>query len=121
MRRSVAVRLVGGVVGLLVVLCPAQAQAQTGKLAGRVTDTTGAPLPGVNVTIEGTSLGAATDGEGQYALIQVPPGTYRVRFGFVGFQTKIVRGVVVSSNQTKTLDVTLGETGNVLDVTKPSG
>lgn len=109
MRRSVAVRLVGGVVWLLVVLCPAQAQAQTGKLAGRVTDTTGAPLPGVNVTIEGTSLGAATDGEGQYALIQVPPGTYRVRFGFVGFQTKIVRGVVVSSNQTKTLDVTLGE------------
>ena len=49
----------------------------TGKLSGIVTNKeTGDPLIGANVMIEGTVLGAATDTEGNYFILQIPPGTY---------------------------------------------
>ncbi|MFC1569329.1 substrate-binding domain-containing protein [bacterium] len=49
----------------------------TGKIAGTVTDKeTGEPLPGANVVIEGTSLGAAADIEGQFSILHVPPQEY---------------------------------------------
>lgn len=43
----------------------------TGRLAGRVVDDTGEPLPFVNVVIMGTTLGAATDIDGYYSIINV--------------------------------------------------
>jgi len=85
------------------------ALAQTGKLSGRVVDETGQPMFGATALIVGTTLGAATDANGDYGIIQVPPGTYSVRFSSIGYQTKIVEGVNVSSNNTTTLDVTLAE------------
>lgn len=85
------------------------AWAQSGKLAGRITDDTGQALPGSTVLVQGTSIGTAADIDGQYALIGVPPGTYSVRFSIVGYQTKIIEGVRITSNNTTTLDVTLSE------------
>ncbi len=85
------------------------AWAQTGKLAGQIVDQNGEPVIGATALIVGTTLGAAADVNGQYAVIQVPPGTYSVRFSSIGYQTKVVEGVLVSTNQTTTLDVTLGE------------
>jgi len=50
----------------------------TGKIAGKVTDAqTGEPIVGVNVVVEGTYLGAATDFDGNYTIINVPPGSVR--------------------------------------------
>ena len=85
------------------------ALAQSGKLSGRVTDEAGEPLIGATVLILENSQGAAADLNGDYAIIRIPPGTYRVRFSSVGFQTKVVEEVLVTSNNTTTLDVTLGE------------
>ena len=46
----------------------------TGKIAGVVTDSrTGEPLPGVNVIINATLMGASTDQDGFYAILNVPP------------------------------------------------
>jgi outer membrane receptor protein involved in Fe transport len=82
----------------------------TGKLAGRITDkNTNEPLIGVNVVLQGTAMGAATDFEGYFVIINVPPGTYDVRFSGVGFGTKTVKEVVISSGQTTTLNETLAE------------
>jgi outer membrane receptor protein involved in Fe transport len=80
----------------------------TGKLSGRVTETeTGEPLIGVNVIIEGTSFGAATDLDGRYIINNIPPGTYSVVFSAVGFEKKQVNNVRVSVDFTTNLDLTL--------------
>ena len=87
------------------------AHAQTGKLAGTVVDDAGEPLIGATAVIVGTSppLGAAADLSGDYSILRIAVGTYSVRFSSVGYQTKIVDGVLIRSNQTTELDVTLGE------------
>ncbi len=91
------------------VLFAGVASAQTGKLAGRVVDSGGEPLIGATVLVVGTSLGAAADLNGEYAVLRISPGTYSIRFSSVGFQTKVVEGVLVTSNNTTTLDIDLAE------------
>ncbi len=89
----------------------------TGKIAGKVTDAeNGQPLPGVNVIIEGTSMGAATNADGSYAILNVPPGNYNIRFSMVGYEKTIVTGVRVEIDltsivnaQLSTSAVTVGE------------
>src|ERR1039457_4037070 len=62
--------------------------AQSGKLAGRVTDKKGEPLPGANISIQKSTMGAATDKDGYYSIINVRPGIYSIRAGFIGYQTR---------------------------------
>lgn len=81
------------------------ALAQTGKISGVVTDAaTGEPLIGANVLIEGTTMGAATDFEGYYVILNVPPGNYSLRCTMIGFQAKTVTGVDVNINQTSEIN-----------------
>ena len=69
----------------------------TGKIAGRVVDkTTGDPLIGANVILEGTILGAATDIEGRYFILNIPPGTYSLKARMIGYSTTIVSDIRVS-------------------------
>ncbi|MDX1420462.1 MAG: TonB-dependent receptor [Rubricoccaceae bacterium] len=94
----------------LLLLAGASASAQTGKIAGTVTDAlTGEPLPGVNVVIGGTSQGAATDLDGRYAIIGVRPDTYDVVFSYIGYQTQRVEDVRVRIDLTTTVDADLNE------------
>ncbi|HMB90183.1 MAG TPA: carboxypeptidase-like regulatory domain-containing protein [Rhodothermales bacterium] len=59
----------------------------TGGLSGTVRDaSTGQPLPGATVIIEGTSTGASTDANGRYQIPNVPSGRYAVQARFVGYQ-----------------------------------
>lgn len=77
----------------------------TGKIAGRVTDAeSGEGLPSANVVVEGTTLGAATDMDGNYVILNVPPGVYTVTFSFVGYQGVRVKEVRVSVDFTTTLN-----------------
>ncbi|NOZ55282.1 MAG: TonB-dependent receptor [Calditrichaeota bacterium] len=89
--------------GLAWMLGTAQAQP-TGRIKGTVRDAaTGSPLPGANVLIKGTQLGAATDVEGYYVIPKVPPGKYVLVARYIGYksQEKSVRvraGEVVECN-----------------------
>ncbi len=86
------------------------AQTSTGKLAGKVTDArTGDPLPGANILIMGTELGAATNARGEYFIINVVPGTYDVRVSFVGYATQTIKDVRIVAGITKELNVSLEE------------
>ena len=86
----------------------------TGKIAGRVTDAeTGQPLPGVSVTIEGTSMGAATNLDGSYTILNIPPGTYNIRFNMVGYEKTTVEGVRVEIDLTSTVNIQLRPTALV--------
>jgi len=80
----------------------------TGKIAGRVTDKeTGEPLPLVNILIEGTTLGAATDNDGYYAILNIPPGKYSLRVQYVGYQTNVVENILVKVDFTTEHDFQL--------------
>lgn len=86
----------------------------TGKISGIVTDQeTEDPLPGANVMIEGTSLGAATDSKGAYAILNVPPGTYSLNVSMMGYKKHIIKMVRVSIDLTTTINANLEAT--VLD------
>ena len=97
---------------LALALCvPASlAYAQTGKIAGRVTDaSTSDPLPGVNVAIDGTTQGSVTDADGYYTIINLRPGTYALRASFVGFSDVLVPDVRVSTGLTTEIDFQMQE------------
>ena len=80
----------------------------TGKIAGTVKDkTTGESQPGVNVIVLGTSLGTVTDLNGDYTILQVAPGTYKVQISFIWYKKIIVDNVRVFIDQTARVDVTL--------------
>jgi len=85
---------------LLALASPAAAQTATGTLAGTIHDTTGAVLPGVNVTIRNVATGATravtTDGEGRYRIVNVDPGDYELRAQLNGFRTIVRNPVVIS-------------------------
>ncbi|OZC01584.1 TonB-dependent receptor [Rubricoccus marinus] len=88
----------------------AAASAQTGKVAGRVTDAaTGETIPGVNVLIEGTGQGAATNLDGEYVIIGVRPDSYTISFSFIGYQTTRVENARVRIDLTTDIDVELQE------------
>ncbi|RMG34879.1 MAG: carboxypeptidase-like regulatory domain-containing protein, partial [Methanobacteriota archaeon] len=82
--------------------------ATTGKITGVVKDAeTGEPLPGVNVVIQGTSLGASTDLDGSYFILNIPPGNYTVTAQMVGYATVNMEDVRVNAGRTTVLNFSL--------------
>ncbi len=84
--------------------------AITGKISGRVVDQKNTPLIGANVLLLGTTLGAVTDMDGYYNIINIPPAKYTVQFSMIGYRTLKIEQVNVSSGQTTALNATLQET-----------
>lgn len=79
----------------------------TGKISGKVTDEKRQPAVGANVLAEGTTLGGAADLDGDYFIINVPPGTYTLRASAVGFASYRVSNVQVSPGLTTRVDIAL--------------
>jgi len=80
----------------------------TGKIAGKITDKqTGEPLPGVNVVIAGTNIGAATNIQGEFFIINVPPGNYTLKVNLIGYRSVDVKNVVVTIDLTTSVDLAL--------------
>jgi len=74
-----------------------------GRISGSVLDKRSSePLSNVNVTIPGTMYGAATDEEGNYLILGVPSGKYRIVASMIGYRT-----------ETRTIEVTRGESAVV--------
>ena len=83
----------------------------TGKISGTVTDAeTGEPLPGANVVVEGELIGAATDNNGRFHVINVRPGEYTVIVNVIAYKPIHVENVRVSVNRTFSLDVKMTPT-----------
>lgn len=109
---------------LMATLASEQLQAQIlyGTLVGNVTDSTGAVIPGAQVTITNEGTGASRDGEanaaGGYQFPTVSTGTYRVEVRSDGFSTFTTTGVAVGVNNVTRVDVELqiGEVTEVVEV-----
>ena len=84
---------------------------QTTEVRGRVTDENKQPLIGVDVVLEGTSIGVSSNDKGFYELRNVPVGKQTIVFSYLGFQTlKIRTDVAPNPSGTHThLDVQLSE------------
>jgi hypothetical protein len=86
--------------------------ATTGAINGRVTDTTGAVLPGVTVTIASPSMmgtrTAVTTADGQYRFAAIPPGLYQITYELSGFGTLTRDQVRITLGFTATINVELG-------------
>src|SRR5688572_30383410 len=98
---------------LIFVLTTASAWAQlaTAELNGRVTDSSGAVLPGVTVTATQTATGlvrtAVTDENGGYLLSNLPTGPYRLEVALQGFRTYVQTGIVLQVGATPTINAVL--------------
>ena len=99
---------------LVVALTPAGALAQratTGTVTGKITDGTGAALPGVAVSLQSPEVlgvfSAVTDGSGVYRVANLAPATYDVKAELAGFQTAIHKASV-RLNAVLDVDITLG-------------
>ena len=112
----------------LVVLCLVfstylLAQSTGGRILGRVADPSGAVLSNVKVMLVNEATGvtreALTSDSGDYVLVEVPPGSYRVEFEQRGFKKNVQKNVVVQVNQVVTLNSTLqiGGTQEIVEVT----
>ena len=83
----------------------------TGKVAGVVKDKDSAdPLPGANIIIEGTTMGAASNLNGEYYILNIPPGTYSLQASMVGYNSMRVLNVDVDIDLTTTINFELEPT-----------
>lgn len=94
---------------LLTLLCSSIVFAGvTGKLKGHVTDkSSNEPLLNATVFIIGTPYGAVSDLNGDYIILNIPAGTYQVRFSFLGYQTTTVTNVIVTPDLTTEINAEL--------------
>ncbi len=99
----------------------AQTSSNTGAIVGTVTDTSGAVLPGVTVTVTSPnfqgSRTAVTDAKGEYVLPLLPPGTYKAEYALTGLKTVVQTGIgvnaTVSTKQDAKLSLGVAETMTV--------
>ena len=82
----------------------------TGKIAGSIRDAnTGEPLIGANVILKGTYLGASTDVDGYFSIIDVPVGEYTLEVDIIGYKTVVYPDVKVLQGQTTKVNFKLEE------------
>jgi len=103
---------------LFVLLVPSFVTGQTGKasLAGTVKDTAGAVLQGARIDLDPAAQPTISDGQGQFLLTTLPPGTYKVSISFVGFDT-YTTSITLTGGQVAHVDATLKVAANNQEVT----
>ena len=82
--------------------------AEGGKISGIVIEKdSGEPLPGVSILVEGEGIGADSDVNGQFIIINVPPGTYTFKISYIGYATVKVTDLIVNIGRTSKQDFAL--------------
>ncbi len=112
MRRFPAVVLAVSALALTSTMAWAQAAGSiAGSIWGKVTDETGAVLPGVTVSVGGPAMMgrsvSVTNEQGVYRFPSLPPGEYKLTFTLAGFNTLEREGIRLTANFTATVDAQL--------------
>ena len=110
---SSSIRKIGLIlIAILVLFFTENVFAQTtGKIAGKVTDIkTGVPLPGTNILVENTNLGAAADQSGDFYIINLSPGVYTIKAQMIGYESVIVKNIRISVNRTAYININMTQT-----------
>ena len=101
--------LVSGLALLFTVLPFAAVAGTTGKISGTVRDAAKQPVIGANIAVVGAPLGAISDAEGRYVIVNVPSGSWTIKASMVGYRTTTVTTVAVSADLTTKIDIALAE------------
>jgi TonB-dependent receptor len=84
--------------------------SQSGSLNGRVTGkATGETIPGVNIYLPGTTLGASSDLDGNYTINYIPAGKYTIIASFISFKPDTIKDVIIEKGRATVLDFKLEE------------
>ena len=90
--------------------------AQTGIVEGRVTDAnSNEPIPFANVVLQGTTIGAATDLEGNYKITGITPDLYNVEITYLGYKTQVEYEVQVFNNKPALVNFKMEEDSKTLE------
>src|SRR5678810_285432 len=96
---------------LLLLSAPVSAQVATAELNGRVTDESGAVLPGATETVTQTATSlmraSVTQSHGTYLFSNLPTGPYRLEVALQGFRTYVQTGIVLQIGATPTINAVL--------------
>jgi len=102
---------VSAILFCLVLTCGLAAQQRTGNISGTVVDQEGNALPGVAVTLTGTTIApmsTTTNAEGRFRFLSLfPANNYQVKLELQGFKTKLETGVIVNINFTAELKLVM--------------
>jgi hypothetical protein len=117
--RHWALRAGLALVALALIGSPALAQETTGSVEGTVIDSSGAPVPGAAVKIEGGAVNrtGSSDMRGRYLLAELPPGTYKVSATLAGFGPGVAERVQVAIGKAVTVNFSLKVGGMAEEVT----
>ena len=99
---------------LFILILTLSAKAQTNEIFGKVTDNSNQPLIGVNVLVEGTVLGIATNSKGEYKLSGLKNGTYKLTYSMIGFTKKTSKSIVLNNSKVE-VNITLPPTSYQYD------
>ena len=91
----------------ILLLASAATFAQTGQLKGTISDAQeNNPLPGINIGVAGTTLGAATDTDGKFLIDNIPVGSHTIKITAVGYERE-EHDITIQEGKTTTIKVTL--------------
>jgi Carboxypeptidase regulatory-like domain len=99
------------VTAILAIPTPSLAQTERAAISGLVTDETKAAVPGVTIKVINEATNVATNvvasESGGFNAPNLPPGTYRIEAALEGFQTAVIKGIILTAGATARIDVKL--------------
>ncbi len=99
-----------------IILQPQLYAQRSGSIEGRVTDAeTGEFLPGANIFLEGTKIGVASDGNGNFRIENVPFGDYTLKVTYIGYKEYSKRVELTPSDAKVVVDVSMNFTALEFD------
>lgn len=102
---------------LFILFFPVIASAQTGNISGHIIDAgTGEDIIGASIFLENNqAIGASSDYDGRYEIMNLSPGIYSIVISYLGFQTKVIDKVAVNAGEITHLDISLQGSVNELE------
>lgn len=101
------------IIAIILVSFTCIVNAQNGKLVGKIVDgKTGETLPGAAVVIEGTTIGTASDFDGNFTLGNLKPGKYNIVCSYVTYESKKFVDVEIKPNDVSTFNITLEQSSS---------
>ncbi len=99
-------KIIQSVLVLIIIL--AAGSGYTQSIQGKITDATdSAPVTGAVVKVQGTGMGALSDLDGTYRIDELNPGIYNLEVSYIGFNSKLIKGVKVLSGEVTKINISL--------------